>query len=192
MVVTEPNRPDPDERFDELLSQYGSYLRSVVRRVCSSALGISADEVEQDARIRLWHALKRERNITDPASYLYRIAATAAVDAMRRVRARREDPLADGSEHEVTSPAEGAASPAAGQRSPEELAADRQIAHQISAALAQLPDQRRRAVGLHLRGFNSTEVGGILGWTEPKARNLIYRGLGDLRELLRNQGLELS
>ena len=42
---------------------------------------------------------------------------------------------------------------------------------------------RRRAVGLHLRGFTSTEIAQLLGWTEPKARNLTHRGLKDLREL---------
>lgn len=29
-----------------------------------------------------------------------------------------------------------------------------------------------------------------MGWTEPKARNLIYRGLEDLRETLRAEGIE--
>src|SRR5438309_11934783 len=82
-----------DERLDALLKAYGSLLRRAIRRVCPSALGVTVDEIEQDARIRLWHALQQERNIKDPASYLYSIAATAAIDAMRRVRARRESPL---------------------------------------------------------------------------------------------------
>jgi len=80
-------------------------------------------------------------------------------------------------------------SPAA--QSPERLAADRQTAQRIRGALSQLADNRRRAVGLHLQGFTSTEIGGLLGWSEPKARNLTHRGLKDLRRVLKHEGLDL-
>jgi hypothetical protein len=29
----------------------------------------------------------------------------------------------------------------------------------------------------------------MMGWTEPKVRNLIYRGLADLRDLLAREGV---
>jgi len=171
---------DVDARLEQLLDEYGSFLRSAVRRLCPATLGVRAEEIEQDARIRLWQALKRERKIDDPASYLYRIAATAAIDAVRRVRARRElqmEPEAG----DQPGPADVAVSPSP---TPEELTAGREITDRIAAALARLPDNRRRAVGLHLRGYTSTEIASLLGWTEPKARNLTHRGLKDLRELL--------
>src|SRR5256885_37454 len=143
------SRRDIDERLDALLRAYGSFLRRAIRRVCPSALGVTVDEIEQDARIRLWHALQRERDIKDPASYLYSIAATAAIDAMRRVRARRESPLVAA----VAPPGEpeADAGPPSPARSPEQLAADGETAARIQAVLARLPTNRRRAVGLHLR-----------------------------------------
>ena len=72
---------DVDAQLQRLLDAYGAFLRAAVRRLCPRSLGVAAEEVEQDARIRLWQALRRERNITDPASYVHRIAATAAIDA---------------------------------------------------------------------------------------------------------------
>ena len=171
-------------------------LRNAVRRVCPTALGVTIDEIEQDARIRLWHALKRERIIADPASYIYRIAATAAIDAMRRVRARREHQLDDAAPAKNGESAGGPLATfgtpaAAGPPSPEQLAADHETGQRIRAALSQLPEKRRRAVGLHLQGFTSTEIGGLLGWSEPKARNLTHRGLKDLRRALTREGLDL-
>ena len=139
-VLAAHDRPDVDRRLDELLTSYGAFLRNAVRRLCPTSLGVSIDEVEQDARIRLWHALERERNIDDPASYLYRIAATAAIDAMRRIRARREQPLDDTADESGTVPVVTALSPAA--RSPEQLAADRQIGDRIREALTELPENR--------------------------------------------------
>jgi RNA polymerase sigma factor (sigma-70 family) len=173
--------PDVEARLQELLDAYGTFLRGAVRRLCPSALGVTVDEIEQDARIRLWHALQRERNIDDPASYLYRIAATAAIDAVRRVRARRETQM-DAAPGTFADPRLAAVSPS---RSPEELAVDHEITGQVAAALARLPDNRRRAVGLHLRGYTSTEIATLLSWSEPKARNLTHRGLKDLRNLLK-------
>ena len=182
---------DADRRLQELLDTYGAFLRSAVRRLCPTTLGVSAEEIEQEARIRLWQALRRESTIADPASYLYRIAATAAIDAVRRVRARRETSLDHAADGEA-GPARLEPAVASSERSPEDLVAGHQIADRVAAVVARLPETRRRAVGLHLRGFTSTEIAALLGWTEPKARNLTYRGLKDLRALLRDAGIDMA
>jgi len=185
-TTTDHSLSSTEERFHELLKAYGGFLRRTVLRLCPSSLGVVADEIEQDARIRLWRALRRERNIEQPASYLYRVAAAAAIDAVRRVRARREDQFAIAPDGDMAE-----ACPAA-ERTPEQLVGDSELAQRIRAALSALPVNRRRAVALHLRGYTSVEIGRLLGWTEPKARNLTYRGLQDLRVRLNADGLELS
>jgi DNA-directed RNA polymerase specialized sigma24 family protein len=38
--------------------------------------------------------------------------------------------------------------------------------------------------------MTSEEIGELMGWSEPKARNLAYRGLKDLRHELRAEGIE--
>lgn len=81
---------DQDGLLRLLLEDYGAFIRSTIARFCPRDLGLQLDEIEQDARVRLWRVLRDERKITDPASYLYRIAASAAIDAVRRARARRE------------------------------------------------------------------------------------------------------
>ena len=170
-------------RVEQLLDAYGAFLRNAVRKLCPATLGITAEEIEQDARIRLWHALRQERKIDDPASYLYRIAATATIDAVRRVRARRETQMeAAAGDDSGASVQLTAVSPG---RSPETLAVDHEITEQVAAALTRLAENRRRAVGLHLRGYTSAEIAALLGWSEPKARNLTHRGLKDLREQLK-------
>lgn len=178
-----------EARFRALLEDYGRVLRAAIVRVCPRQLGLQFDDIEQDARIRLWRALEREREIEDPASYLYRIAATATLDAIRRVRARREEPLETeppGGEERGSPPRPG---PASKERSPEQVAAERQTVRRIETCLATLPESRRRALGLYLQGFTTTEIGELLGWSEAKARNLAYRALKELRERLRSEGI---
>src|SRR6185295_16723515 len=76
-----------------LLDEYGRYLRNVIARLCPKDMGLQFGDIEQDARLRLWRALESGREITDPASYIYRVAATATIDAVRRVKARREEQM---------------------------------------------------------------------------------------------------
>jgi len=58
----------------------------------------------------------------------------------------------------------------------------------LEAALAGISDTRRAAVRLHLEGKNLAEIASLSGWTSAQARNLLYRGLSDLRESLHRLG----
>ena len=60
---------------------------------------------------------------------------------------------------------------------------------QILEAVAGLPEARRVPVRMHLAGYSRNEIAAALGWSEPKTRNLIYRGLADLRERLLARGI---
>jgi RNA polymerase sigma-70 factor (ECF subfamily) len=42
---------------------------------------------------------------------------------------------------------------------------------------------------MYLAGYSGEEVANVMGWSEAKTRNLLYRGLGDLRERLRELGI---
>ena len=41
--------------------------------------------------------------------------------------------------------------------------------------------EKAEALGLYLQGFTTMEIGNLLGWTEAKARNIVYRSLDALR-----------
>jgi RNA polymerase sigma factor (sigma-70 family) len=175
-----------NSRLEDLLQRYGALLHRIIRRVCASELGLSCDDIEQEARISLWKALGSEREIAFPVSYISKVGVSAAHRAIRRARARREQPL--GEEGDETSPLRSlSVSPHA---SPDKLAERHEWLGKIDAALAQLPENRRLAVQLHLQDLKTTQIAQILGWTEPKARNLLYRGLKDLRKSLRAIGID--
>jgi RNA polymerase sigma-70 factor (ECF subfamily) len=174
-----------DERWRALIEQYGRYLRRIVIRLCPRNLGLNFDDVEQEARLRLWKALRDERKIEEPASYLYRIAATATIDAVRRVRARREEPLEDESEAAPRAAVLVHPGPSLERSTGRSL-----LLQRIEQVLAGVPAERRRLLGLHVQGFTTQEIADLNGWTEPKARNLLYRTLADLREKLRAQGIQ--
>ncbi len=182
----ERGESDRAGRLEAILEEYGALLRRTIAASGAGRLGISVDDVEQEARIRVWKALESEKTIADPASYLYRVAVSATIDAVRRVRARREghsiDPREGGG-------AGGYPAPADGSPSPEDRASAREIATAIRRASGRLSKDRRAAVLLLLQGWNAREIAQLLGWSEGRARNLAYRGLEDLRRALEAEGI---
>lgn len=166
-------------RIGNVLERFRTMVRSVgVRRGLVDA---DLDEVMQDVRIRLWQAEQGGKDIEAlGSSYLYQVATTAALDLLRRRRARaadRSDDLAEQDDLPVLRP------------SPHEEAESRELAARIQAAVATLPPDRRVAVRFHLSGYDRHDIARALGWSEARARNLIYRGLEQLRRQLTLMGI---
>lgn len=161
------------------LARFERTLRSVGRRF--RLHDADFDELVQDVRIRLWRAEARESASTSTASYVWKTAEAAAIDLFRRRRTRERQ--ADRLE------AAAASLPAGGLPSPERRLEDTELQNQVMEAVGRLPESRRVPVRMHLAGYSRTEIADALGWTEPKARNLIYRGLADLRAALLSKGI---
>jgi RNA polymerase sigma-70 factor (ECF subfamily) len=181
---------EAEARFNSILEEYGKFLRQTIAHFCPKDLGLQFTDIEQEARFRLWRALQSEREIHDLASYLYRIAVTTTLEAIRRVKTKREEQLRLAEEAEEEEQGELHHLIADPRGSPERRAQRQELVIKVKAALAALPDNRRCAVELHLGGMTSQEIADLMGWTEPKARNLVYRGLKDVREQLRAEGVK--
>jgi RNA polymerase sigma-70 factor (ECF subfamily) len=173
-------RADPlSPALEELLSRYASIVRDAARRHNLSECDI--DEVFQDVRIRLWRALSTSEKISAaPASYVYRSAVSAALDLIRRRRARREF----GSEQVPDGLAAGASA------RPDRAVEEAELADKLARALADLSQSRRVVVRMHLAGYHRNEIAELLEWTEAKTRNLLYRGLSDLKARLESDERE--
>jgi RNA polymerase sigma factor (sigma-70 family) len=184
--------PDIEAEFNAILEKYGAYLRQTIARICPKDLGIQFEDIEQEARLRLWRAIEAERKINYHGSYIYKIVVSVTITAIQRAKARREEQLRLGEDDEN----EGAADvrittlTAGAKNSPEAQAEREELLRKVEEAMARLPENRRLAVGLHLNGLTTDEIADLMGWGEPKARNLVYRGLKDLRKGLRDAGIE--
>jgi RNA polymerase sigma-70 factor (ECF subfamily) len=77
---------------------------------------------------------------------------------------------------------------AAEQSSPSQLAMQNEQLLRLSAALEDLPEDQREAVVLHhLKGYSLNEVGERLGRSRTAVAGLIKRGIGTLRQRLRER-----
>lgn len=145
--------------------------------------GGDVDELMQEVRVRLWraHADDGEKIDAVSSSYVYQTAVSAALDLMRRRRARRADAHDSGSDVLAHAAARGG---------PEEELAATELAATVARAIDTIPASRRPVVRMYLAGYPREEIAALLGWTEPKTRNLLYRGLDDLRARLTEWGID--
>jgi len=165
--------------IETLIARFRTMVRSVGAR--RGLVEADLDEVLQDVRIRLWHAGEGGKALEDlGSSYLYHLATTAALDLLRRRRARRADDTEDIRERtDLTT----------NNASPHDAMEARELASQIEAAVETLSIDRRVAVRMHLSGYDREDIARMLGWTEARTRNLLYRGLDDLRRRLTDMGI---
>lgn len=180
------SRPNPEhQRLEELLAEHGERVRLVMLRFRLPQHGIDPDEVEQQVRIRLWKALQRDRSGAFSASYIQRIVASTAIDAMRRARVRPSEP---GSSEAEWSP-ERLDGNATG---PDMVASDEERVRILARCMDELPQRRRLPISLHLEGHSFREVGLVIGVSEEAARKLVSRGLKTLRARLRELGVDVN
>ena len=165
--------------LDGLLARAAERVRAVAR---SHRLDpASVDEVFQEVRLRIWRAFGDQGETIRqlPAAYVYQTARAAAIDLIRRRRARRSD---------QSDPLESVGEIAT-HRLADRLLLAREFGDQIEAALGELAESRRPIVRMYLQGYDREEIGRTVGWSEAKVRNLLYRGLADLREALKRRGI---
>ena len=155
-------------------------LSRAVARVCPRMLSDRREDLVQDCVLRVMDLTKKSEGerVLSP-SYLYKVAYSALIDEIRRMRRRREEPLAE----------EDAMPAGRVQGNPETAAASREIGRGVLDCLGGLNPDRRLGVTLYLQGHSVVEAARILAWPEKKTENLVYRALADLRDCLGAKGI---
>ncbi|MGH7584969.1 MAG: RNA polymerase sigma factor [Gemmatimonadales bacterium] len=181
-MLSEPDALSP--ALEQVLRKFDGVFRRVSWRYRFS--GSDIDELLQEIRIRLWRAHGGREGAGEhisaiPASYLQRTAHSAAVDLLRRRRARGADRTVSFEDDPGTEPATPGA---------DVDLAERELADQVERAIETIQPSRRPVVRMHLLGHSREEIARLLGWSEAKTRNLLYRGLSDLRERLTAEGIQ--
>ena len=166
--------------LEAAVGRFGALIRRVgLKHRLSDA---DLEDVLQEVRIRLWRARSRPRSEQIEqvsASYVYRVAVSAPVDLLRRRRARgAEQTVALDETEELVADSDPA-------RSVEES----ELSAQLARAIEAITPSRRPVLRMYLAGYSREEVATVMGWSEAKTRNLLYRGLADLRGRLKEMGI---
>jgi RNA polymerase sigma-70 factor, ECF subfamily len=154
-------------------------------RLARSVLGDEADarDISQEAFIRLYESADRFDGRSRFSTWFYRILVNLCIDHRRRLKWwRRLLPLASGSDD----PDEARIDPASDEPTPEVEVTQREVATQLNDALNRLSPSQRIAIMLQVQeGLSSREIAAVLRCSESTARVHIYRGLVQLKKIVR-------
>jgi DNA-directed RNA polymerase specialized sigma24 family protein len=177
--ATLPLGTDAATVFSALIVEYDRLIRAIVARL-GRRFGLRRDsftvqdDIAQEVRLDLWKQVARGQTIEFPASYIYTATIRETVRALKRMMSREMDSIDE----------DGPASHAADGADPFKLLAAKDQFKAILACIAALAPDRQAAVRAHLSGFEFQEVMVMHGWTYQKVRNLVARGMADLRSSL--------
>jgi RNA polymerase sigma factor (sigma-70 family) len=165
--------------LEAVVSRFAALVQRTTRR---HGLDVGEqDAVLQDLRIRLWKALGSSELVRRaPASYVYKTMMSAIMDVLRGRGARPTRSLDE--------PQSPIADVARSHHPADAITIESDVGRAIDLALERLVESRRTAVRMHLAGYAREEIADLLGWTEARTRNLLYRGLDDLRAELTRMG----
>jgi len=169
-----------EEEFKQILENYTKYMSSQIQRYNLPKYGLDPEDILQDVKIKIWKLLQTGRTIVSPASYIKKIVSSAVIDQLRK--RRRDESLYHHEKQKRISEQEISYR--------WEAIRKKALEETVGRAVNRLITSRRQVVKLYLLNLTIPEIASYLQWSQDKTRNLLYRGLADLRESLRDMEAE--
>ncbi len=171
---------DKLKEFDAVISKFGRSIKINIKKFNLPKDGIDPDDVLQEVRIKIWKLLNDEKKITNYSSYIKKIVDSSVIDHLRKARRERGFILLEKkkkisewkSQYETR------------------VFDDKNLKRSINNAVESLLDSRRKVVKLYLLNLTIEEIATFYNWSRHKTRNLLYRGLSDLKKRLHEKGIK--
>jgi RNA polymerase sigma-70 factor, ECF subfamily len=170
--LMERMQADDPSALDEVLRRYWTRLVAYARRMAPEQ--DSAEDLVQEALVRVWKGRAEWNPSERLGAFLYRVTRNLALDARRRreVRDRFADGVREEDRHAGPSPLE------------EMEASD--LSRAASAAIEALSPRRREVFVLsRYHGYSYREIAGIMGISPQTVANQMSTALDELRQSLR-------
>jgi RNA polymerase sigma-70 factor (ECF subfamily) len=171
---------DLESNLRQVIAHFSALIRSVILLNLHKTDDIDIEDVEQEIKIKLWKLLKKGKKVENLPSYIRKVAYTATVDELRKMRkqapARWLDKSPDGDALQVLfSYKEPSKSPQDGLEWEEKR-------RTVRALIEGLGEERKNVLLLYAAGMSVEEICEFCCWDKVKVRHLLYRGISDLRQ----------
>ena len=161
--------------FDALFARWAGPLLRYLERIVHDAA--TAEELVQDAFLRVHSA--RDRYVADAkfSTWLYRIASNLAFNELRRPRRRHAHDSADDDDAGVVLRSREAR--------PDAVAGARLLGEEVEKEMKRLPERQQMALWLCAgEGLSYADIAIALQTTEKSVKSLVYRARATLSDRL--------
>jgi RNA polymerase sigma-70 factor (ECF subfamily) len=154
---------------------YVEHQPMLVRYLTQSTRDVdTAQDLAQEAFLRLAREIEAGRTPDDTGAWLRRVAANLAVSRGRHLQ------VVDRHAGRLPRPAEPI--------SPEQMVVDDELATAVGGVIAQLSGTEQRALVLAANGYGASEIARTVGRTPAATRTLLCRARSKIRERVRLAG----
>lgn len=163
-----------------ILDEFSGLIKVHIIKFNPQKFGLDPDDISQEIRIKIWRLLHDEKDIRNRSSYIKKIVDSSVIDLLRKWK-RDEGLLSVEKQKKVSEMKKGY---------PTAISFEENLRDTVAEAVDSLIDSRRKVVRLHLMDMTIEEISAYLNWSTNKTRNLLYRGLTDLKKLLKHKDID--
>jgi len=179
-ILLEQARAGDEESFARLVDTHAARLINLGWRMTGSRE--QAEDLAQEAFLRLHRSLGSFRGDSSLSTWLYRTLSRLAIDHLRREKLKRKIFFFRGADSEQADPVDVAPDPGAG---PGETLLAMETGQRIRRALQQLSPQQRAVFTLrHDEGLSLQEIADTLQLSQGTVKAHLHRAVTSLREEL--------
>ncbi len=182
-------RAGDETAFEELVAAYHRRIWNIAYQMVGDS--DDADDITQEAFVRVYRAIGRFREESSLATWVYRITVNLSTDFLRRRRRHEAVSLeqVDADSHSARHDPVAAGSPAGTHNpsaSPLREAETAELRAKLKEAILSLPDHYRSVVILRdVEGLSYREIASVLGCPEGTVMSRLFYAKRSLREKLR-------
>ena len=168
------------KEFEAVINRFSRFVKANIQKFNVQKNGIDPDDILQEVKIKIWKILEDEKKIKNYASYIRKIVNSSVIDQLRKFK--REKGIFIHEKHKWVS-----------EHKTDyltDISCDINAKEIIGQAVNSLIESRRKVVKLFLLNMTIDEIAILLKWSKDKTRNLLYRGLSDLKKRLIERGIE--
>jgi RNA polymerase sigma-70 factor (ECF subfamily) len=166
-----------ESAFVEITERYPQRIANFIWKMVHDRH--AAEDLAQEAFVRVYTSIGRYQPKASFAGYLFRIANNLALNHIRSQRYRRAQSLSSDNEGAPRDVADGRA------KRPEDLIDNSERAQAVREAIDRLPAQQRSAILLKCFGnLSYQEVASSLSTSLPAVKSLLFRARANLKDIL--------
>ena len=170
-----------DRELERILLEFSGFMKAQIHKRQVGRLGVDAEDILQDTRIKLWKIIRSEKKVRYFASYIKKIVDTSVIDYFRKFK-REEGVYLYEKNRRIAENSPG--------YDTDFLYEEMDLKDVVGKAVDGLIPTRRRVVRLYLLNMSIEEIALHYQWTTSKTRNLLYRGLKDLKKILVEKNID--
>jgi RNA polymerase sigma-70 factor (ECF subfamily) len=170
-----------EKELEEIFLRFSSFLRSSIYKYNPNKFGLEIDDILQEVKIKIWRIIYDEKKITNYSSYLKKVVKSSIIDQFRKLK-REEGVYLFEKSKQIAAQNNAYAS--------DLIYGEMDIKDFVGKAVDGLIETRRKVVKLYLLNMSIDEIALYFNWSKDKTRNLLYRGLSDLKIILKEKNID--